>query len=94
MPTKLLNPDTRYLYVIRRVHTPIDIFDYYEDAVAELPQKFMFGSVDGNIIDTMKTVIQEVKICIYIYLCADKILFSTLQYWLFFIDQYRFIQRH
>lgn len=60
MPDKLLQLDTRYLYIARKMHSPIEIFDFYEDAIAELPQKFMFGTIDGNLIDTMKTVIQDV----------------------------------
>lgn len=61
MSKNVLKSNTRYVYIVRKMHSPIEIFDFYEDAIAELPQKFMFGSIDGNLIDTMKTLVQDVK---------------------------------
>lgn len=38
----------------------LESFSSYEESLAVMPQRLIFGTVKGNLIHTLKTVVQEV----------------------------------
>ncbi|KAJ6635869.1 hypothetical protein Bhyg_14455, partial [Pseudolycoriella hygida] len=55
-----MNSNINYLYVIRKSHSAIESFDSYEESLAVMPQRLLFGTVRGNLIHTLRTVLQDV----------------------------------
>lgn len=49
-----MDPKITYLYIVRKNSAEADQYECWEDCVAEMPQKFLMGTIRGNLIDNMK----------------------------------------
>ncbi|CAD7085087.1 unnamed protein product [Hermetia illucens] len=56
-----IDPKIKYIYIVRKNPNDIPLFSNINECFAELPQFFIVGSMKGNLIMTMKSVVQAYK---------------------------------
>lgn len=49
---------------------PSESFNSYDECISVMPQRLLFGTIKGNLIHTLKTVVQEVSLSIkFVFFC-------------------------
>lgn len=51
----------QYAYFIRQCYHPVPLTDTWEEAVAEMPVYFLVGSISGNFLPGLRTLIKQVR---------------------------------
>uniref|UniRef100_A0A182UXY7 Uncharacterized protein n=1 Tax=Anopheles merus TaxID=30066 RepID=A0A182UXY7_ANOME len=60
IPEEKIDPNVRYVYMVRRLCTPIGTFQNLEDCVAEMPRKVIVGCIRGNLIHNAKEMLERI----------------------------------
>ncbi|XP_053669700.1 dynein axonemal heavy chain 10 [Anopheles nili] len=60
IPEEKIDPNIRYMYMVRRLCTPIGTFQNLEDCVAEMPRKVIVGCIKGNLIHNAKEMLERI----------------------------------
>ncbi|XP_050088792.1 dynein axonemal heavy chain 10 [Anopheles aquasalis] len=60
IPEEKIDPNIRYVYLVRRHCTPIGTFQNLEDCVAEMPRKVIIGCIRGNLIHNAKEMLERI----------------------------------
>uniref|UniRef100_A0A182TQL6 AAA+ ATPase domain-containing protein n=1 Tax=Anopheles melas TaxID=34690 RepID=A0A182TQL6_9DIPT len=64
IPEEKIDPNVRYVYMVRRLCTPIGAyegaFQNLEDCVAEMPRKVIVGCIRGNLIHNAKEMLERI----------------------------------
>uniref|UniRef100_A0A182Y3M8 Dynein heavy chain tail domain-containing protein n=1 Tax=Anopheles stephensi TaxID=30069 RepID=A0A182Y3M8_ANOST len=60
IPEEKIDPNVRYVYMVRRLCTPIGTFQNLEDCIAEMPRKVIVGCIRGNLIHNAKEMLERI----------------------------------
>uniref|UniRef100_A0A182JHI9 Dynein heavy chain tail domain-containing protein n=2 Tax=Anopheles atroparvus TaxID=41427 RepID=A0A182JHI9_ANOAO len=60
IPEEKIDPNVRYVYMVRRLCTPIGTFQNLEDCIAEMPRNVIVGCIRGNLIHSAKEMLERI----------------------------------
>lgn len=65
IPADKIDPNLNYVYIIRKSSLDLEVFGNLEDALSEMPQRFVVGSIKGSLIYNMKNILNDVRIWLF-----------------------------
>lgn len=60
IPVEKIDPTVNYVYAIRNDPSEVEKLSNLSECYAEMPQRFIFGSIRGSLVQTMKTIVNQV----------------------------------